>query len=498
MDELEHAHVLAIDQLQRPTVVMLRKRRLRLAWHRVGRRLNLSQKFLIAAFATVTASTLVIGLWAGSIVQANVLYGVAQAANSSIQSLIYPSVKDLVVDRQLPPAEIARLDDVFETTRESSSTRLMQFALLRLDGSQLYVADGGLVDTVSADLVARARGGQLTASLDTVVPEPIGPFTGFGLTVLRIVAPVSDPQGRPLLVAVLYLSARDLTDLTARTQQNIWILILIVGGLVILALYLLVDRATRTIIDQRRRLASNLAASRVLTDENRRLREASEALRLEASRANETLLGQVGSDIHDGPVQLLTLLILKLSGGQGGGTEINSPASIAQSAMDELRNISTGLVLPELADLTLQDTIRLAASRHERMTGVSVEIDVEAPALTPSMAVKICTYRVIQESLNNGFRHGGSDPTITMRTADSVVEVSITSDLPSFPTQRQTSGERLGLIGMRLRVEALGGVISVSFDATSAVRFRLPLSLAAAASQLEPLAAVPPGPDAEH
>ncbi|MEO6395309.1 MAG: hypothetical protein ABIO40_05315 [Devosia sp.] len=477
------------------------RRSVALAWHRATRRLGLSQRFLIAALLTVALSTGLLGLWAGTIVKSNILYGVAETANSSLQSVIYPSVQGLAVDRELSDAERAELDATFAFSSRSDATRLIQFALLRPDGTEIYVADAGLKDNIGLDLIARARQGELVASLVTVEPEPVGPYSGIGLTVLRILAPVSTLEGRPFLVAVLYLSARSLTDVVAQSQREIWALVVAIGGIVVVALYLMVDRAGRTISLQRARLAANLKTSRLLADENRVLREASELLRLEASKANESLLARVGSDIHDGPVQLLTLLVLRLSGSGPPTLDADAAAALAKSAMEELRNISSGLVLPELAELSIASAIGLAASRHERMTGTRARLRIRGLDHHAPMAVKICAYRVVQESLNNNFQHGGLHPTVIAFEADDRVDLSISAISPVAPPLASSPRERLGLVGMRLRVEALGGSIRVGLNAKARVRVRIPLTLAATgpsqalqSAAVQDPAAAPPAP----
>src|SRR5690606_11971659 len=137
---------------------------------------------------------------------------------------------------------------------------------------------------------------------------------------------------------------------------------------------------------------------------------------LNANFANERLLAQVGSDIHDGPLQLLTLVILRLTraagmmAGKDGSesAELQATIQLATETMEELRNISTGLVLPELAPLSPEQSIELAITRHEEGTGTTVRRKIGSLPANTSMAIKICAYRVVQEALNNAFRHGGN------------------------------------------------------------------------------------------
>jgi signal transduction histidine kinase len=244
------------------------------------------------------------------------------------------------------------------------------------------------------------------------------------------------------------------------------VLVGLFGILVVSALYLLVNSASRTIGRQRERLAANLAASRRLSEENLALRDAADHLRLSANSANEALLAQVGSDIHDGPLQLLTLIILRLSR-RAEGADLAPTIQLASETMEELRNISTGLVLPELAETTLEQALALAVQRHEEQTGTAVERVFGELAGPVTLAVKIAAYRVVQEALTNAFRHGGGMGQVVEATIESgtlllTIENEATGNPPSA-TDR--SDMRLGLKGMRFRVESLGGELNIAFGA---------------------------------
>jgi signal transduction histidine kinase len=90
--------------------------------------------------------------------------------------------------------------------------------------------------------------------------------------------------------------------------------------------------------------------------QNNQLRLEADKARLHASEANEQLLGRIGSDLHDGPVQLLSLATLRLSAGAPDLKLEDHPEILAiiREALSELRNISTGLSLPEIRAMTLR------------------------------------------------------------------------------------------------------------------------------------------------
>ncbi|MEQ1768636.1 MAG: hypothetical protein ABL879_02260 [Devosia sp.] len=149
---------------------------------------------------------------------------------------------------------------------------MLQFDLRRTDGTTLYLADAGLKDTQPVDVDAAIAGGEY-ASLVEIALDSVGTLGGAGLQVLRITTPVTRPADRSVIaVATLYFSTRALLETTARAQQLVSMVVLIIGLLVIAALYAMVARASRIIVRQREHLASNLGTSRQLTDDNRQLR----------------------------------------------------------------------------------------------------------------------------------------------------------------------------------------------------------------------------------
>jgi signal transduction histidine kinase len=204
---------------------------------------------------------------------------------------------------------------------------------------------------------------------------------------------------------------------------------------------------------------------------------------------NERFLRRIGSELHDGPAQELGLALLKLDALIGRSEqsqaapetlqELNGIQSSLQNAQREVRAISTGLSLPQLAELSLPKTIIRAVRAHERRTGSRVALDVASLPEHASLPVKITVYRVLQESLNNAFRHaGGANQQIRAFMDGELLAVEIADEGPGFVTQPSgTFNGRLGLAGMRERVESLGGMFSVTSEPGRGTRVtaRLPL-----------------------
>jgi signal transduction histidine kinase len=167
---------------------------------------------------------------------------------------------------------------------------------------------------------------------------------------------------------------------------------------------------------------------------------------------------------------VLTLLILRLQGlarkhrHEPLADEVRDAVAAASDASEELRAISSGLVLPELEPLEIDDVIMLAIDRHRRLTGLVTPARLENLPAGTTTAVKACLYRMVQESLMNAFRHSGARPaTVSADRADNNIVVQVTNALESS-TRVGSLDESLGLRGMRFRVESLGGELKLDFQ----------------------------------
>ncbi|MEV4329013.1 sensor histidine kinase [Streptomyces sp. NPDC049597] len=95
-----------------------------------------------------------------------------------------------------------------------------------------------------------------------------------------------------------------------------------------------------------------------------------------------------------------------------------------------------------------------------RQAGLPVEVARADDGVTPPAAVDLAAYRIIQESLTNVRKHAGPEA----RAEVSVVRVGSTLEVTVIDNgvdgQAPSDGGGHGLIGMRERVAALGGVLT--------------------------------------
>jgi signal transduction histidine kinase len=128
--------------------------------------------------------------------------------------------------------------------------------------------------------------------------------------------------------------------------------------------------------------------------------------------------------------------------------------------------------LPDLEPLTLREILERVVRDHKRRTESNVTMCLEGLPEHVSLAVKITAYRVIQEALANAFRHGGGiNQRVQLQSGHGWLVLEIADDGHGFALPSSTStSEHLGLIGMRERVESLGGEFEVISEPSRGTR----------------------------
>jgi hypothetical protein len=288
---------------------------------------------------------------------------------------------------------------------------------------------------------------------------PVNADRSAGHPAIEIYAPIYDPTTRTLIaVGEIYQDAGALLGERRQFEQKIWAAFGL-ASLGFAAMMLLIGQQHRQLID-------NLARQRQIAVHNAQLKVSAETAWRKSSQSNEALLNQIGAELHDGPIQMLTLLSLMAPADTPAAAQGETPNSVAGAVLADLRRISGGLILPELDALTVSETLMLAVTRHRNTTGTEVVCDFGPLPDHVDEQRKICLYRVVQEGLNNAFRHGdGADQTVTAaQTGDKIVlTVQNGVDTPARAEKaRHATGPRhigLGVQGLRNRLKVFGGTL---------------------------------------
>ncbi|HWM17510.1 MAG TPA: sensor histidine kinase [Microbacterium sp.] len=151
--------------------------------------------------------------------------------------------------------------------------------------------------------------------------------------------------------------------------------------------------------------------------------------------------------------------------------------SSARSALTELRQLLETLRTSQGAEPS-ESTVHLSALpqliEHARENGLPTTFTVVGEPVELPVLAQVNMYRIAQEALTNARRHGGPDAAadVRLRYGASDTELEITN------TGRAASPTRagLGIVGMRERAAASGGMIEIGPRARGGflVRVRIP------------------------
>ena len=459
-------------------------------WSRIsGGERSISTQFLVVSGVVLCLSMAVLGQWVTQQVKHSVLKTSGVQASEFMQGFLEPFVQVLEEDGSLTPANQSALDTLFIGTPLGRT--VVSIKIWRADGLVLYATTKDLIGQqfVSTD-VAEAAEGKIVAEYEDLISQESAYEQTLPMHLIEVYGPLYR-QGTNEVMAVgeIYENADALAEELFQSQMTTWLVVGAVTLFMIGALYVIVRRGATTIAQQRTELKDRFDHAQSLANQNATLREVADMSRLRAIEANEQFLAQIGSDIHDGPIQLLTLSTLRLSSAIEDDArndlevlveEAGETLRSTQFALEELRNISIGLSMPELEQLSLEETIELAIERHHNLSGEHVEYSPSALPIAVHEALKICIFRVVQEGLNNAAKHApGTSRKVVVIQDDGHIVVSVIDDGPGLPAAENElkNKSKLGLAGMRNRVEALSGELSIITTPTrgTTIRARVPI-----------------------
>ncbi|MDG6102185.1 AAA family ATPase [Dactylosporangium aurantiacum] len=193
---------------------------------------------------------------------------------------------------------------------------------------------------------------------------------------------------------------------------------------------------------------------------------------------------RIERDLHDGAQQQLVALALELRTVQAAvppelvelRAQLDRLVGGAADALDALREIARGIHPAILTEGGLGPALRTLARRSPIPVRLVMRVEGRLPE-----RVEVSTYYVVAEALTNAAKHAhASAATVTVEpdTTDGVLRVAVQDDgVGGADLARGT-----GLVGLKDRVEALGGhiVLDSPPGAGTSLRFTLPFAAAGA------------------
>lgn len=437
--------------------------------------LSWAQRFLLASFVILIAGTSAIGAWIASRIQENVVHRTAETAAVYVDSAVAPYLQSLATQSELSAADKQKLDELFRTT--PLGERIPSFKVWTPQGRVIYSTSSEIVGETFpiGDSLARSLQGDVTGEISALdkaenVSERAR-ATAANESLLEIYSPVRRAGTDEIIAAAeFYQSVEELQrDVNAAVRQT-WLFVaaITVGMYLLLAGFVRV--ASSTIARQQTELSAQVTRLQELLNTNAELDERVRRAAAQTTALNERVLRRISAELHDGPAQDLGLALLKLDNVVARSeaqaerdcrdeTDLRVVKQSLDHALQEMRAISSGMGVPQLNNLSLNEIVRRAIRTHERRTNTHVSAEMHTLPAHASLPIKITLYRVLQESLNNAFRHAqGIGQQVSVSTHANELHIEISDQgYGANGNGAQDDTEHLGIVGMRDRVESLGG-----------------------------------------
>ena len=205
------------------------------------------------------------------------------------------------------------------------------------------------------------------------------------------------------------------------------------------------------------------------------LRASRSALRSLATRQQdirEDERTRIAREIHDSLGQALTALKLQLSAAEdaaskdapGLGPRLHDTKQMVDELVKTVRRLATDLRPPILDQLGLPAALEWLAQDFAKRTGIRCRTTTQANNPLPPIAGELATalFRIVQEALTNVLRHAGATQVeIELGTKSGCVTLEINDDGTGI-SESGMGPASLGILGMRERAAALGGVLEVA------------------------------------
>ena len=205
------------------------------------------------------------------------------------------------------------------------------------------------------------------------------------------------------------------------------------------------------------------------------LKERLQALSRQILTMQEEERKKISRDLHDVVAQSLMSINVRLAtlkrqtglNARDFNRTISATEKLLEKAAHIVHRFASGLRPPALDDIGLLPALQSLMKDFMTRTGVRANLEISRGLVKLPVEVRTVLFRVTQEALTNVERHAAaSGVKITIRESAKTIKMTIKDDGKSFQVERvlRTRGSKhLGLLGMRERVEMVGG----SFDVDS-------------------------------
>lgn len=221
-----------------------------------------------------------------------------------------------------------------------------------------------------------------------------------------------------------------------------------------------------------------ISVVRDITEQKRTQAELAEVQHrlLDSQEAERLMLAQ---ELHDGTIQELFSINFQLAefgndvkqaGMDELATKIKDASESTQKVIQGLRNISRDLRPPALAPFGLEQAIYSHLERFQELhPGIDVQTEITPDGQRLDERMRLIMFRIYQNAVSNVARHAGADRLwVRFNLTDTQVSLEIEDNGKGFSIPERwvelVRKGHLGLVGIRERVEAIDGKLTITSE----------------------------------
>jgi PAS domain S-box-containing protein len=209
--------------------------------------------------------------------------------------------------------------------------------------------------------------------------------------------------------------------------------------------------------------------------EEKRMQESLRFYLGQITMAQEDERKRIARELHDETIQSLVVLARQLDDIASGGKGLSEYKKIQldilreriNNVMADVRRLSQDLRPPALDRLGLLPALEWLASDIGKRSGMNIEVTMRGVSRRLSPDVELVLFRVAQEALRNTLRHSqATSAEVAVEFGEKLIRITVKDNGKGFYLP-ETTGDlvkrgRLGLTGMRERIQLVGGNLKIS------------------------------------
>ncbi len=185
-------------------------------------------------------------------------------------------------------------------------------------------------------------------------------------------------------------------------------------------------------------------------------------------QTHENELLRISLQIHDGPVQVMSNLVLRAEICQRmmdhdvdrAREELSNLKAAINNALQAGRKLIFDLRPMTLDDLGLVPTVRRFATQVSEKNSLEVEVHVQNLEMRLPSHFEVAIFRFIQEAVNNVTKHAkATQARVLLSTYDSTLQIVVEDDGGGFHVkevlEEENKRRNMGIANMRQRVEVM-------------------------------------------